>query len=397
VTLRPLLRADPVRLGAYTLLGRLATGGMGRIYLGRSAAGDLVAVKTLLTEGVADAVDRRRFAREVKVARRVHSPHTVRVLDADVEAERPWMAIEYVPAPSLAELVRVAGPPGASTVRWIAAGGAAALCTLHSLGVEHRDLKPQNILLPADGVKIIDFGISHATDHTRTQLTLGTIAFTSPEQARGEPSTPASDVYSLGVTLFHTATGHLPYAETEDPLRLLAQVARGAVDLSGLPSELVGLIRPCLSPDPENRPDPAALLPGSGELLPGPGRGPGRLTPAAGRLGRSDRRLRAPGAAPGHSTSADATHAGAHGAPDTAPAVRSRRQGGAGRPAGRAGPALRGPLRLRLEGGRSVHREPASADLLRTGVHRGGGHGHRHRRGAHGHVTRAITRAPEIR
>ncbi|MEV5605826.1 serine/threonine-protein kinase [Streptomyces sp. NPDC052299] len=274
MTLRPLLRADPVRLGAYTLLGRLATGGMGRIYLGRSAAGDLVAVKTLLTETVADAVDRRRFAREVKVARRVHSPHTVRVLDADVEAEHPWMAIEYVPAPSLAELVRAAGPPGASTVRWIAAGGAAALCTLHSLGVEHRDLKPQNILLPADGVRIIDFGISHATDLTRTQLTLGTIAFTSPEQARGEPSTPASDVYSLGVTLFHTATGCLPYAEAEDPLRLLAQVARGTVDLSGLPSELVGLIRPCLSTDPANRPDPAALLPDPTAPLPGSNEAP---------------------------------------------------------------------------------------------------------------------------
>lgn len=226
----------------------------------------------------------------------------MRVLDADVEAERPWMAIEYVPAPSLAELVRVAGPPGASTVRWIAGGGAAALCTLHSLGVEHRDLKPQNILLPADGVRIIDFGISHATDLTRTRLTLGTIAFTSPEQARGEPSTPASDVYSLGVTLFHTATGHLPYAETEDPLRLLAQVARGAVDLSGLPSELAGLIGPCLSSDPEDRPDPAALLPGSGELFPGSGEDPAgsHRLPAvwAGLIGGYERQGRHLAAAP---------------------------------------------------------------------------------------------------
>jgi len=292
IRLQPLSGGDPTELGAYRLMGRLASGGMGRVYLGRSIPdGDLVAVKTLLAQGRVGDVDRRRFAREVKVAQRVRSDHTARVLAADPEAERPWMAIRYIAAPSLAEL-RSTGPAGAPCVRWIAEGSAAVLLGLHAEGIVHRDLKPQNILLPASGVRLIDFGISHATDLTRTQLTLGTIAFTSPEQARGEPSTTASDVYSLGATLFHLAVGRPPYADTRDALRLLAQVARGRLDPSGLPSELSELILPCLAIDPADRPLPVDLLGGFTEpaTLPTGGRwlpaGWARLIDAYEREGR---------------------------------------------------------------------------------------------------------------
>ncbi len=89
-------------------------------------------------------------------------------------------------------------------------------------------MKPQNILLPMDGPRLIDFGISHAQDITRTTVTLGTIAFTSPEQARGEPSTAASDMYSLGATLFHLAVGRPPYPEGENTLQLLLRGCRAA-------------------------------------------------------------------------------------------------------------------------------------------------------------------------
>ncbi|MER5274750.1 protein kinase [Streptomyces sp. NPDC002809] len=254
---------DPATLGPYRLIGRLASGGMGRIYLARSGERGgraLVAVKTLPAEGAVGDTDRRRFAREVAVAQRVAGAYTARVRDADPDAERPWMAIDYIAAPPLSELVRNCGVLPASAVRWIAAGTAEALVTLHGVGIVHRDVKPQNVLLPLDGPRVIDFGISHASDLTLTGLTLGTLAFTSPEQARGEESTAASDVYSLGATLFLLATGRPPYRTDGDTLRLLARVQRGELDLGGLPKELVATIRPCLSVAPDRRPEPAELL-----------------------------------------------------------------------------------------------------------------------------------------
>ncbi|WP_439680931.1 serine/threonine-protein kinase [Embleya sp. MST-111070] len=258
--IEPLHDDDPTWIGPYRLLGRIASGGMGRIHLGRGTDGGLVAVKTLLADGAVGAVNRRRFAREVKIARQVRAEHTARVLAADPDAERPWMATEYVPAPSLAELVRHAGTLSGSAVRWVARGTVEALVGLHRQGIVHRDVKPQNLLLPAEGPCLIDFGISHAQDLTRTSLSLGTVAFTSPEQARGEESTAASDVYSLGATLFHLAVGRAPYPVGEDMMRLLARVAEADVDLTGLPPELAPVIEPCLALDPGDRPTSAEVL-----------------------------------------------------------------------------------------------------------------------------------------
>ncbi|WP_424887258.1 serine/threonine-protein kinase [Streptomyces sp. XH2] len=262
IGIRPLGADDPKRLGPYRLLWRLTTGGMGRLYLARSAAdGPLVAVKTLLAEGFVSDIDRKRFAREVDLARRIDSEYTARVLDADPRADRPWMAIEYVPAPSLGDLVREAGPLPPAALTRVAAGTVQALIALHGKEVVHRDIKPQNILLPLTGPLVIDFGISHASDRTSTSLTLGTIDYTSPEQALGQRSTKASDVFSLGATLFHLAVGHPPYPRTDDgPLQRLARVQSNRIALEGLPAELAPLIRPCLRAEPGRRPKLDDLL-----------------------------------------------------------------------------------------------------------------------------------------
>ncbi|MFL4493847.1 serine/threonine-protein kinase [Streptomyces sp. VTCC 41912] len=250
------------RLGPYRLLGQLATGGMGVIYLGRDpGTGRIAAVKTLLAPGGVTAEARKRFDREVRLARRVTSTYTARVWDSDVEAGRPWMAMEYVAAPSLEALVVQQGAlEDERAVRWIASGVVRALAELHGKGIVHRDVKPLNILLSADGPKVIDFGISHASDLTSTQLTLGTIAFAAPEQAEGQPSTPASDIYALGITLYYVACGKLPYPSTHEPLQQLNYVRRAAIDLAGLPPDLTGVVRDCLAVQPDERPTADQLV-----------------------------------------------------------------------------------------------------------------------------------------
>ncbi|MCR8942027.1 protein kinase [Streptomyces sp. OUCMDZ-4982] len=247
------------RVGQFTVLAELASGGMGRVYLARSPAGRTVALKTLLADG---ADDRRRFVREVECARRVRGVYTASVVDADPEARVPWMAQEYVPAPSLKDLVEECGTLGADALHWVGAGMAEAVASLHAAGLVHRDVKPSNVLLPVEGPRLIDFGISQAHDLTRTQSALGTVAYASPEQARGEPTTEASDMFSLGAPLFYLAVGWPPYRDIEhiSAMELLVRAATGDIDTSGLPAELDPLVLPCLDPDPRSRPTPAEVI-----------------------------------------------------------------------------------------------------------------------------------------
>lgn len=264
-SLTPLRRQDPVRIGPYTVLGRLGAGAMGRVYLGRSAAGRLVAVKTIRDEYAEEPDFRDRFGHEVAAARRVSGVFTAAVVAADAEAEVPWLATAYVPAPSLATLVGTCGPLPVAAVRWLAAGCAEALESIHSVGLVHRDLKPSNVLVSLDGPLVIDFGVARAVE--RVQLTtsreaLGTPAYMAPEQARETRRLgPASDVFSLGSTLLYAATGHAPY-QGETTVDVLVRLATEEPDLSGLPPELAGTVARCLDRDPDRRPTPAALLAG---------------------------------------------------------------------------------------------------------------------------------------
>jgi serine/threonine protein kinase len=258
-----LRRWDPERIGPYVILGRLGTGAMGQVYLGRSAAGRLVAVKTIKPELAEEAGFRNRFAQEVAAAHRVSGFFTAAVADADPDADLPWLATAYVPAPSLARLVKVCGPLPVATVRWLAAGCAEALESIHGVGLVHRDLKPSNVLVAPDGPRVIDFGVARAAERmglTTSRGAVGTPAYMAPEQARDtHQASAASDVYALGATLLFAAAGHPPY-EGDSVMDVLARLATEEPDLSGLPGDLTELITACLHRVPRERPTSSAML-----------------------------------------------------------------------------------------------------------------------------------------
>jgi hypothetical protein len=259
----PLRRWDPEQIGGFTLLGRLGAGAMGQVYLGRSAAGRLVAVKTIKAELAEEPDFRTRFGQEVAAARRVSGAFTAAVVAADSEADVPWLATVYVPAPALSQLVRSCGPIPPQAVRWLAAGCAEALESIHGVGLVHRDLKPSNVLVSPDAPRVIDFGVARAAERVQLTVTrgsVGTPAYMAPEQARDtRQATSASDVYALGAIMLFAATGHPPYAG-ETVMDVLVRLATGPPDLSGLPAELSDVVTACLERDPRNRPTAGSLL-----------------------------------------------------------------------------------------------------------------------------------------
>nr|WP_189305858.1 PQQ-binding-like beta-propeller repeat protein [Streptomyces albospinus] len=257
-----LTQHDPRRIGPFEVLGRLGAGGMGLVYLARSASGRRVAIKTVRTELAEDQLFRVRFTREVEAARAVSGFYTAAVVDADPRAAVPWLATAYVPAPSLEEIVNECGPLPAQAVRWLAAGIAEALQSIHGAGLVHRDLKPSNVLVVEDGPRVIDFGIASGVSNTRltmTNVAVGTPAYMSPEQARDSRSvTGASDVFSLGSTLVFAATGHAPF-HGANPVETVFMLLREGPDLAGLPDELRPLMESCMQMEAAHRPSPADL------------------------------------------------------------------------------------------------------------------------------------------
>jgi serine/threonine protein kinase len=247
---------------------RLGAGAMGQVYLARSAAGRLVAIKTIKPELAEEEGFRTRFAQEVAAARRVSGFFTAAVVEADPDADVPWLATAYVPAPSLRRMVQACGPLPPLTVRWLAAGCAEALESIHAVGLIHMDLKPSNVLVADDGPRVIDFGVARAAGRIGTAPAgydpqhgpIGTPAYMAPEQARDiRLASPASDVFSLGATLLYAATGHPPYGG-ETTADVLIRLANELPDLTDLPAELTGLVTSCLDRDPNRRPSSATVL-----------------------------------------------------------------------------------------------------------------------------------------
>ncbi|MCX5369035.1 protein kinase [Streptomyces sp. NBC_00015] len=256
-------QGDPQRIGGYRLLARLGAGGMGQVYLARSDRGRTVAVKLVRRELAAREEFRARFRQEVRNAQRVGGFWTAPVLDADTEAAVPWVATGYVAGPSLQQVVsHDHGPLPERSVRILAAGLAHALANIHAAGIVHRDLKPSNVMVTIEGPRVIDFGVARALEGvtgdsrlTQTGAVIGSPGFMAPEQLRGDPVTPASDVFCLGSVITYAATGTLPFGSADSAAHaLMFRIAEDEPDLAGVPEGIADLVRACLRKDPGARP-----------------------------------------------------------------------------------------------------------------------------------------------
>ncbi|MFE6765336.1 serine/threonine-protein kinase [Streptomyces sp. NPDC057689] len=267
--MQPLEAGEPLSIGAYRLLGRLGAGGMGRVYLGRSAGGRTVAVKVVHPHFALDEQFRARFRREVEAARRIGAQWTAPVLDADPDAPVPWIATGYVAGPPLSAAVTEHGPLPEHAVRVLGAGLGEALAAVHERGLIHRDVKPSNVLLALDGPRLIDFGIARAIDATAsltsTGVSVGSPGYMAPEQIRGTDISGAVDIFSLGAVLAYAATGSAPFLGDSSAV-LLYKVVHEEPELGELEGGLRDIIAACLAKDPERRPTPDEL---ARRLLPG--------------------------------------------------------------------------------------------------------------------------------
>jgi serine/threonine protein kinase len=257
----PLLPGDPEWLGVYRLVGRIGQGGQGTVYLAQPPSGQPVAVKLLRAEWTRDPVARARFAREVAAVGKVAPFCTARILDARLDGDQPFVVSEFIDGPSLQAVVARHGPLAGSALDRLAVATATALSAIHQAGVIHRDLKPGNVLLGPDGVRVIDFGIARSADAaaTLTSQLFGTPGYMAPEVVRGEPAGPAADVFAWAATITFAATGNPPF-HAPNMAAVIHQLTQGEPDLGVLSGHLRSIVAECVVKDPAARPTAVDLL-----------------------------------------------------------------------------------------------------------------------------------------
>jgi eukaryotic-like serine/threonine-protein kinase len=263
--------AEPVALGPrgrYRLVRRIATGGMGEVWQADDTVlGRRVALKVLVEELAADDRATRRFVREARATARLAHPNVARVYDFGRDGGAPFLVMELLEGETLAARLASGPLPPAEAVR-VAAAVADALDAAHRRGIVHRDVKPSNVMLTRDGeVKVLDFGIAAAADETHSTTGSGlyaTVAYVSPERVAGEPTTPASDVYSLGAVLYELLCGRPPFSGPSPALVARAHLHDQPVPVRQLapwvPARLAEACEAALAKDPARRPSSAASL-----------------------------------------------------------------------------------------------------------------------------------------
>ncbi|GIH61253.1 serine/threonine-protein kinase [Microbispora siamensis] len=253
---------DPDRLGPFTLVDRLGEGGQGVVFLGRGPAGEQVAVKLLHTRLTADPEARERFLREVALAQRVAPFCTAPVLYADLAGNQPFIVSEFVPGPSLRQLVDREGPRRGAALERLAISTATALAAIHRAGITHRDFKPANVLMGPEGPVVIDFGVARAPDSpqsTATGASIGTPAYLAPEVLSGGTAGASADMFAWGVTMVFAATGRPAFGADSIP-SVITRILHAQPDLGDLGAPLRDIVAACLSKDPALRPSAEAVV-----------------------------------------------------------------------------------------------------------------------------------------
>ncbi|MEO3874926.1 protein kinase [Nonomuraea sp. B12E4] len=275
----PLRPGDPQRLGGLELQGRLGEGGQGVVYLAKDPSGTHLAVKWLRPDLSGDQVSVERFLREVQVAQQVAPFCTAAVLGTGVEQDRPYIISEFIEGPSLHQIVQEEGPRTGSVLHRLAIGTATALAAIHQAGIVHRDFKPANVIIGADGPRVIDFGIARALNATATisGMVVGTPAYMAPEQIMGETAGPAADLFSWASAMIFAASGRAPFGSDTMPA-VINRVLNQQPDLDVLDGQLRDVVAACLAKDPAQRPTAEQVIM---RLLQRPEPNPGILAQAA--------------------------------------------------------------------------------------------------------------------
>ncbi|WP_326630792.1 transporter substrate-binding domain-containing protein [Nonomuraea fuscirosea] len=257
----PLVAGDPTELGSFRLSGRVGEGGQGIVYLGVDDKGERAAIKLLHVKFSGDTIARSRFARELKAAQRVASFCTARVMEADLDGDTPYIASEYIDGRPLREIIEEDGPLTGTVLDRLAIGTATALTAIHHASIVHRDFKPDNVLIAADGPRVVDFGIARIIDSTGTitSRAIGTPAYMAPEQIAGDDIGPYTDVFSWGATIAFAASGEVAF-EGKSIAMVLNRILNHEVDVGMMHEPLQSVVRSALSKSPAERPSADQIL-----------------------------------------------------------------------------------------------------------------------------------------